>query len=192
MCPGLKVIAPYSGGRRQGPAQGRDPRPEPGRLPRERAALRPELRGARSSTITSCRSARRGSSATGEDVTIVAFSLMVGVALKAAEELAEEGIEAEVIDLRTLRPLDTETIVASVKKTNRIVSVEEGWPSAGIGSEIAATDDGAGVRLARRAGAAGHRQGRAAALCRQPRAAGGAAGRRHRAPRPRSRAAIAS
>jgi len=74
----------------------------------------------------------------GKDVTVVAFSIMVGKALQAAEELAKEGIEAEVIDLRTLRPLDTETIVASVKKTNRIVSVEEGWPVAGIGSEIAA------------------------------------------------------
>ena len=63
---------------------------------------------------------------------------MVDRALKAAEKLAEEGIEAEVIDLRTIRPLDVETIVESVKKTNRIVSVEEGWPQSGMGSEIAA------------------------------------------------------
>jgi pyruvate dehydrogenase E1 component beta subunit len=74
----------------------------------------------------------------GTDVTITAFSIMVGHALEAADELAKEGISAEVIDLRTLRPLDTETIVNSVKKTNRIVSVEEGWPVAGMGSEIAA------------------------------------------------------
>jgi pyruvate dehydrogenase E1 component beta subunit len=74
----------------------------------------------------------------GGDVTITAFSIMVGHALAAAEELSKQGIEAEVIDLRTLRPLDTETIVNSVKKTNRIVSVEEGWPVAGMGSEIAA------------------------------------------------------
>ena len=74
----------------------------------------------------------------GTDVTIVAFSIMVGHALKAAEELAKEGIQAEVIDLRTIRPLDTETIVESVKKTSRCVSVEEGWPTAGMGSEIAA------------------------------------------------------
>ena len=74
----------------------------------------------------------------GTDVTIVAFSIMVGKALEAAEALAAEGISAEVIDLRTLRPLDTETIVESVKKTSRCVSVEEGWPAAGIGSEIAA------------------------------------------------------
>jgi pyruvate dehydrogenase E1 component beta subunit len=73
----------------------------------------------------------------GSAVTIVAFSIMVGVALKAAEALAAEGIEAEVINLRSLRPLDTETIVASVKKTNRLVTVEEGWPFAGIGAEIA-------------------------------------------------------
>jgi pyruvate dehydrogenase E1 component beta subunit len=74
----------------------------------------------------------------GKDVTITAFSLMVGHALKAAESLAAEGINAEVIDLRTIRPLDVECIIESVKKTNRIVSVEEGWPFAGIGSEIAA------------------------------------------------------
>jgi pyruvate dehydrogenase E1 component beta subunit len=74
----------------------------------------------------------------GKDVTIVAFSIMVGKALQAAEELAKVGIDAEVINLRSLRPLDTETIVASVKKTNRLVSVEEGWPFAGIGSELAA------------------------------------------------------
>jgi pyruvate dehydrogenase E1 component beta subunit len=73
----------------------------------------------------------------GKDVTITAFSLMVGKALAAAEKLAEEGIEAEVIDLRSLRPLDTETIVASVKKTNRLVTCEEGWGFAGIGSEVA-------------------------------------------------------
>jgi pyruvate dehydrogenase E1 component beta subunit len=74
----------------------------------------------------------------GKDVTIVAFSRMVGHALDAAEKLAEEGIEAEVINLRSLRPLDTETIIESVKKTNRLLSVEEGWAYAGIGSEIAA------------------------------------------------------
>ena len=73
----------------------------------------------------------------GKDVTIVAFSIMVGVAMKAAEALAEQGIDAEVINLRSLRPLDTATIIESVKKTNRVVSVEEGWSFAGIGAEIA-------------------------------------------------------
>ena len=74
----------------------------------------------------------------GTDVTITAFSRMVGVALQAADKLAEQGISAEVINLRTLRPLDTETIIQSVKKTNRLVSVEEGWHYSGIGSEMAA------------------------------------------------------
>ena len=74
----------------------------------------------------------------GKDVTITAFSIMVGKALQAADELAKHGIEAEVINLRSLRPFDTETIVNSVKKTNRLVSVEEGWAFAGIGSELAA------------------------------------------------------
>ena len=73
----------------------------------------------------------------GKHVTIVAFSIMVGVALQAAEKLAEQGIEAEVINLRSLRPFDTATVVESVKKTNRIVSLEEGWPFAGIGAEVA-------------------------------------------------------
>lgn len=74
----------------------------------------------------------------GKDVTITAFSLQVKVALDAAEILAKDGIDAEVIDLRTLRPLDTETIINSVKKTNRLVTLEEGWPFAGICAEIAA------------------------------------------------------
>ncbi|AFK53555.1 pyruvate dehydrogenase complex E1 component subunit beta [Tistrella mobilis] len=74
----------------------------------------------------------------GRDVTITAWSINVGKALEAADKLAEEGIEAEVIDLRTIRPLDVDTIVASVKKTNRLVTVEEGWPTAGMGAEQAA------------------------------------------------------
>ena len=74
----------------------------------------------------------------GADVTITAFSFAVGMALEAAEALAGDGIEAEVINLRTLRPLDTDTIIQSVRKTNRLVTLEEGWPACGIGSEIAA------------------------------------------------------
>ncbi|MCB9928518.1 MAG: pyruvate dehydrogenase complex E1 component subunit beta [Alphaproteobacteria bacterium] len=74
----------------------------------------------------------------GTDLTITAFSRACGDALAAAEQLAEQGISAEVIDLRTIRPLDVATIIASVRKTNRLVSVEEGWPYAGIGSELAA------------------------------------------------------
>jgi len=74
----------------------------------------------------------------GSDVTITAYSIAVSHALEAAELLAAEGIDAEVINLRSLRPLDTETIAESVKKTNRLVNVEEGWPTCGIGAEIAA------------------------------------------------------
>ncbi len=74
----------------------------------------------------------------GGHVSITAFSRMVGVALEAAQMLSADGIEAEVINLRTLRPLDVDTLVASVAKTNRIVSVEEGWPGFGVGAEIAA------------------------------------------------------
>ena len=75
---------------------------------------------------------------TGKDVTIVAHSRMVGFALQAAEELARQGIDAEVIDPRTIRPLDEKTILASVAKTNRAVVVEEGWRFCGIGAEISA------------------------------------------------------
>ena len=74
----------------------------------------------------------------GTDVTLTAHSRMVGVALEAAEALAKDGIEAEVIDLRTLRPLDHGTVVESVKKTNRLVTVEEGWGPMGVGAEVAA------------------------------------------------------
>jgi pyruvate dehydrogenase E1 component beta subunit len=74
----------------------------------------------------------------GKHVTITAFSRMVKLALQAAEELEKAGISAEVIDLRSLRPFDTETVAASVKKTNRVVTIEEGWPFAGVGAEIAA------------------------------------------------------
>jgi pyruvate dehydrogenase E1 component beta subunit len=74
----------------------------------------------------------------GNDVTIIAWSMGMSYALKAAEELAKDGIEAEVIDLRTLKPMDAETIVASVQKTGRAVTVEEGWQQSGVGAEIAA------------------------------------------------------
>lgn len=72
----------------------------------------------------------------GTDVTVCAFSKMVGFALEAAEELAKEGISCEVINLRTIRPLDRETIINSVCKTHRLVTVEEGWPQSGVGAEI--------------------------------------------------------
>jgi pyruvate dehydrogenase E1 component beta subunit len=74
----------------------------------------------------------------GNDVTIVSYSIGVGMALEAAETLSDEGIDVEVIDLRTIRPLDKATVLASLKKTNRLVVAEEGWPACSIGSEIAA------------------------------------------------------
>ena len=74
----------------------------------------------------------------GEDVTLVSFSRGVGRCLEAAKELEKEGVKAEVINLRSLRPLDREAIVNSVKKTYHIVTVEEGWPQCGVGAEIAA------------------------------------------------------
>ncbi len=74
----------------------------------------------------------------GNDVTIISWSIGMNYALKAAEELAKEGIDAEVIDLRTLRPLDTQTIIESVQKTGRAVTVEEGWQQSGVGAELAA------------------------------------------------------
>jgi pyruvate dehydrogenase E1 component beta subunit len=74
----------------------------------------------------------------GKDVTIVSYSIGVGISLEAADELAKDGIEAEVVDLRTLRPLDRKTVLKSLAKTNRIVVVEEGWPTCSIASEVAA------------------------------------------------------
>ena len=135
-CPGLKVIAPYSGADAKGllKAAIRDPNPV--------IILENELLYGHNFEVPADEDfvvpiGKAKVLRQGKDVTICAFSLMVERALEAAEKLAGEGIEAEVIDLRTLRPLDTETIVASVKKTNRLVSVEEGWPFAGIGAELA-------------------------------------------------------
>jgi pyruvate dehydrogenase E1 component beta subunit len=74
----------------------------------------------------------------GGHVTLISWSNGMSYALKASDELAKEGIDAEVIDLRTLRPMDTDTIIASVKKTGRAVTVEEGWQQSGVGAEVAA------------------------------------------------------
>ena len=135
--PGLKVIAPYSAADYKGllKAAIRDPNPviflenevlygHTGEVPKLADYVVP---------IGKARVVR-----TGSNVTIIAWSNGMTYALKAAEELAKEGIEAEVIDLRTLRPMDTDTIVASVKKTGRAVTVEEGWQQSGVGAEIAA------------------------------------------------------
>ncbi len=135
--PGLHVVAPYSAADAKGLLKSaiRDPNPV--------IFLENEILYGQSFDVPegpdwtvpigSARIAREGG-----DVTITAFSIAVEHALAAADELAADGIEAEVIDLRTLRPLDVDTVVSSVRKTNRIVSVEEGWPVAGIGAEIAA------------------------------------------------------
>jgi pyruvate dehydrogenase E1 component beta subunit len=136
-CPGLKVIAPWSAADCKGllKAAIRDPNPI--------VFLEHEIMYGQSFEVPSDPDfilpiGKAKIERAGTDVTITAFSRMVGLALQAAEKLAEQGISAEVINLRTLRPLDTETIVESVKKTNRLISVEEGWPTAGIGSEMAA------------------------------------------------------
>jgi pyruvate dehydrogenase E1 component beta subunit len=136
-CPGLKVVAPYTAADAKGllKAAIRDPNPvivleneilygATFEVPEDPDYIVP---------IGRARIARPG-----KDVTITAFSIMVRHALAAADVLAQEGIDAEVIDLRTIRPLDTDTIIQSVQKTNRLVNVEEGWAFAGIGAEIAA------------------------------------------------------
>ncbi|MEH2570175.1 pyruvate dehydrogenase complex E1 component subunit beta [Bradyrhizobium sp. AZCC 2289] len=135
--PGLKVVAPFSAADYKGllKAAIRDPNPviflenemlygHTGEVPKLDDYVVP---------IGKARIVRSGG-----HVTIISWSNGMSYALKAADELAKEGIEAEVIDLRTLRPMDTDTIVASVKKTGRAVTVEEGWQQSGVGAEVAA------------------------------------------------------
>ena len=136
-CPGLKVVSPYTAADAKGLLKSaiRDPNPV--------IFLENELMYGHSFEVPvlddhtvpigKARVARAGT-----DVTIVAFSISVGWALEAAELLAAEGISAEVIDLRSVRPLDLPTVLQSVAKTNRCVTVEEGWLSCGIGSELSA------------------------------------------------------
>lgn len=135
--PGLKVIAPYDAADCKGllKAAVRDPNPV--------VFLENELMYGESFEVPElddyvlpigkARIYREGS-----DVTIVSYSITVGEALKAADKLAEEGISAEVIDLRTIRPLDIETVIESVKKTNRCVVAEEGWPQCSVASDVSA------------------------------------------------------
>jgi pyruvate dehydrogenase E1 component beta subunit len=134
-CPGLKVVAPWSAADAKGLLRAaiRDPNPV--------IFLENEILYGHTGDVPTAEDfvlpiGKAKIERAGTDVTIVAFSIMVGVALKAADALAEQGISAEVINLRSLRPLDIDTIVASVKKTSRIVTVEEGWPFAGIGAEV--------------------------------------------------------
>ena len=116
----------------------------------------------------------------GKDVTIVSFSMGMRYATQATEKLVAAGVDVELIDLRTLRPMDSATVIESVKKTGRIVTVEEGWPQGGIGAELVRPGRCRSLRLSRRAADAGHRQGRADALRRQSRKAGAAQRRRSR------------
>lgn len=135
--PGLKVVAPYTAADAKGllKAAIRDPNPvifleneilygQSGDVPKLDDFVLP---------IGKARVAREG-----QHVTIVAWSIGMTYALKAADELAKDGIEAEVIDLRSLRPLDSETVINSVKKTGRVVTIEEGWQQSGVGAEISA------------------------------------------------------
>ena len=134
-CPGLKVVAPWSAADARGLLRAaiRDPNPV--------IFLENEILYGQSFECPIADDfilpiGRAKVERAGTDVTLVGFSISVSLAMQAAEKLAEMGISAEVINLRSLRPLDTETIVNSVKKTNRLVTVEEGWPFAGIGAEV--------------------------------------------------------
>ncbi|MDP3372342.1 MAG: pyruvate dehydrogenase complex E1 component subunit beta [Candidatus Paracaedibacteraceae bacterium] len=136
-CPGLKVVSPYSAADAKGLLKSaiRDPNPV--------IFLENELLYGRSFEVPTDENftvpiGKAAIVRQGKDVTITAFSIAVDFALQAADILAGMGIDAEVIDLRTIRPLDIDTIISSVKKTNRLVTVEEGWPFAGIGAEICA------------------------------------------------------
>ena len=135
--PGLKVIAPYTASDAKGllKAAIRDPNPI--------IFLENEILYGQSFPVPKLDDfvlpiGKARIHRTGKDVTIVSFSIGMSYALKAAQALAEEGIEAEVIDLRTLRPMDTDTVVESVRKTGRCITVEEGFPQSGIGAEISA------------------------------------------------------
>jgi len=135
--PGMKVVAPWSGADAKGlmKAAIRDPNPV---MILEHELMYGQIFETPVSEDYVIPIGRAKIERAGTDVTLVSFSIMVGKCLEAAEKLAEQGISAEVINLRTIRPIDRFTIIESVKKTNRIVSVEEGWPFAGIGAEIAA------------------------------------------------------
>ncbi len=135
--PGLKVIAPFTAADAKGllKAAIRDPNPV--------MFLENEILYGHSSPVPKLDDfvlpiGKAKIARSGNDVTIVSWSMGMSYALQAAEELAKDGIDAEVIDLRTLRPMDTGTIVASVQKTGRAVTVEEGWQQSGVGAEIAA------------------------------------------------------
>jgi pyruvate dehydrogenase E1 component beta subunit len=135
-CPGLKVVAPWSSADAKGLLRAaiRDPNPV---IVLENEILYGHTFECPTAEDFVLPIGKAKVEREGRHVTLVAHSIAVGLAMQAAETLAGEGIEAEVINLRTLRPLDIGTVVRSVQKTNRIVTVEEGWPFAGIGAEVA-------------------------------------------------------
>jgi len=135
--PGLKVVMPYSAADAKGLLKSaiRDPNPV--------VFLENEILYGRSFDVPDIEDftvpiGKAKICRAGDDVTIVSFGIGMQYALEAADRMAEEGISAEVIDLRTLRPMDTETVINSVKKTNRCVTVEEGFPICSIGNHISA------------------------------------------------------
>jgi pyruvate dehydrogenase E1 component beta subunit len=136
-CPGLKVVAPYDAADAKGllKAAIRDPNPVIFLENELMYGVSFDVPDGDDHIIPIGKALVRNQ---GTDVTIVTFSICVKLALEAAERLAAEGISVEVIDLRTIRPMDKQAIIDSVRKTHRLVTVEEGWPTAGIGSEIAA------------------------------------------------------
>lgn len=136
-CPGLKVVSPWSSSDAKGLLKSaiRDPDPV---IFLENEVMYGQSFNCPDSEDFLIPIGKANIEKEGNDVTIIAFSIMVGRSIEAANILKENGINAEVINLRTLRPLDTETIINSVKKTNRVVTCEEGFPFSGIGAEISA------------------------------------------------------
>ena len=136
-CPGLKVVSPWSSEDAKGLLKSaiRDPDPV---IFLENEVMYGQSFSCPDSDDFLLPIGKANIEREGVDVTIIAFSIMVGKAIEAADALNDLGINAEVINLRTLRPLDTSTIINSVKKTNRVVTCEEGFPFAGIGAEISA------------------------------------------------------
>ena len=136
-CPGLKVVSPWSSKDAKGLLKSaiRDPDPV---IFLENEVMYGQSFSCPDDDNFTLPIGKANIEKEGNDVTIIAFSIMVGKSLEAAEILEDKNINAEVINLRTLRPLDIDTIIESVKKTNRVVTCEEGFPFAGIGAEISA------------------------------------------------------